>query len=122
MRRQAVFAVVLTQAQPAERGFQRAGRAKGMTGHGLGRRTGHAGREQGRHRVAFHGVVVRGGGAMQVQVGDLLRLQPGPAQRLAHRLLGAAAGRFRRGYVVCIGTGATAQQGNRLAVARLFAH
>lgn len=31
---------------------------------------------------AFHGVVVLGGGAVQVQVTDLLGLQPGTGQRL----------------------------------------
>ncbi|MNF75930.1 hypothetical protein D3C84_580230 [compost metagenome] len=63
-----------------------------------------------------------GRGAVQVQVADLLRLQPGLVQSLAHRLLGTPAGRLRRGNVVRIGAGAAAQQGDRLAVSGLFAH
>ncbi|MNV86437.1 hypothetical protein D3C71_1804730 [compost metagenome] len=59
---------------------------------------------------------------MQVQVGDLFRLQIGPAQRLAHCLLGATPRGLWCRNVVRIGAGATAEQGDRLAVTRLLAH
>ena len=48
-------------------------RPQGMAGHGLAGGAGHAIAEQTVHGEALHGVVVDGGGAVQVQVVDLCR-------------------------------------------------
>ena len=54
------------------------------------------------HRLAFHGVVVGGGGAMQVQVIDLISADPGCRQCFAHGRLGTKAIGLRCGNMVSI--------------------
>ncbi|CRM76140.1 hypothetical protein [Pseudomonas sp. 22 E 5] len=109
----------MDQAQPAERRFQRACGTEGVTAHGLGRRTGYALRKQAGDGQAFHGVVVLGRGAVQVQVTDVFRFKFGTGQGLAHRLQRTFAGGLGRGDMVRIATGAAAEQGNRR---RRFSH
>ncbi len=83
-----------------------------MAGQRLARRTGDTLRKQRGNGLAFHGVVVRGGCAVQVEVIDLFRCAAGSGQRLAHGGKRAAAFRFGGGYMVGVGTGAAAKQGD----------
>ncbi len=93
-----------------------------MAGQRLGRRAGDAFGKQRRDRQAFHGVVVLGRGAVQVQVVDLPGLQMRAAKGFVHRLQSAATARLRRGNMVRIRAGARPQQGDARAFAALFAH
>ena len=73
----------LLEHEPAEAGLHRPGRAQRVSHQRLGRATRRSDVEDARDRAALHLVVERGPGAVQVQVGDLLRRQA--ARRPARR-------------------------------------
>ncbi|MNV95993.1 hypothetical protein D3C71_1909460 [compost metagenome] len=68
--------------------------------------------KQGVHGQAFHGVVVRGSGAVQVHVIDLPGCQPRLRQCFLHGLQCTLAAGVGGGNMVGVTTGAGTEQGN----------
>ncbi len=122
MRRQLPLGIFRGECQPAERGFQGPGGAKGVPAHGFGGRARHAIGEDGVDRETFHRIVVLGRGAVQVEIRDVRGRQAGAGQRLGHGVSRTAAARLGGGNMVRIRTGPGAQQGNAVVVRWLAGH
>ena len=102
LRARATRPALVAQGHGADHRFDAAGRAQRVASRPLGGVAGHAPAKHRRHRQAFGGVVGGRGGAVQVDVVDVGRLQTGSAQSGLHRQAGAQTLGVRRGHVVCI--------------------
>ena len=101
--------------QQAGRGLDDSGGAEGVAGEALGRDRVGARREAPRHQRRLDLVVLLAGGAVQVDVVDLARVDAGAGQGVVERALGAEAFGMRRRHVMRVAGFAVAEQGEAVA-------